>query len=389
MSDSFTSPFGSLKLKRLPKGDRSLRAWDAADEFLLNHVQQNNLLLSSSTIAIVNDSFGVLALALKGINRDSIGDSYLSHLATEKNAEFNQIELAHDGYRPLRSFENTEATYSIAMVKVPKSLALLEDQLYQLKQRLAPEARVVAGGMTRSIHNSTIELFERIIGPTKTSLAKKKARLIFSENREESEKKIHFNDYIQNRKITHYSLEGSDILLRNYPGVFSRAKLDIGTRFFLPHIQTYENSFSQILDLGCGNGALGLMAAYRNPEVQVTFVDESYQAIESVKLGIKYWSQAGDEKRFTLRIGHILNGIPKQTFDRVLCNPPFHQNNSIGKQTAFLMFEQARQVLKKSGVLQIVANRHLNYQHKLKKLFGNCQLIDSNQKFVILQALKT
>ena len=39
---------------------------------------------------------------------------------------------------------------------------------------------VVGTGMVKEIHTSTLNLFERILGPTKTSLAEKKARLIFT-----------------------------------------------------------------------------------------------------------------------------------------------------------------------------------------------------------------
>ena len=39
-------------------------------------------------------------------------------------------------------------------------------------------------------------------------------------------------------------------------------------------------------------------------------------------------------------------------------------------------------------VPDIVANRHLDYFHKLKKIFGNCVTIATNNKFVVLKAVK-
>ena len=48
----------------------------------------------------------------------------------------------------------------------------------------------------------------------------------------------------------------------------------------------------------------------------------------------------------------------------------------------------AKRCLQYGGELRIVGNRHLDYHHKLKKLFGNCTLIASNQKFVVLRAVK-
>ncbi len=33
-------------------------------------------------------------------------------------------------------------------------------------------------------------------------------------------------------------------------------------------------------------------------------------------------------------------------------------------------------------------NRHLDYFHKLKKIFGNCATVATNNKFVVLKAVK-
>ena len=40
------------------------------------------------------------------------------------------------------------------------------------------------------------------------------------------------------------------------------------------------------------------------------------------------------------------------------------------------------------GELVIVGNRHLDYQDKLERIFGNCELVTENKKFVILRAVK-
>jgi 16S rRNA (guanine1207-N2)-methyltransferase len=52
------------------------------------------------------------------------------------------------------------------------------------------------------------------------------------------------------------------------------------------------------------------------------------------------------------------------------------------------MFQQAFRVLRKGGELRVIGNRHLNYQHALKKLFGFWEPVASNAKFVIIKAIK-
>ncbi|MCV5804022.1 class I SAM-dependent methyltransferase, partial [Escherichia coli] len=57
---------------------------------------------------------------------------------------------------------------------------------------------------------------------------------------------------------------------------------------------------------------------------------------------------------------------------------------------AWQMFCDAKQILNQNGKLLVIGNRHLGYDAKLKRLFGdkNVKLIASNNKFVILQATK-
>ena len=68
----------------------------------------------------------------------------------------------------------------VLLVKIPRSVALLEDELRRVAPLLHDESIVVGAGMTKRVHTSTIELFQNIIGPTVTSRSVKKARLILT-----------------------------------------------------------------------------------------------------------------------------------------------------------------------------------------------------------------
>jgi 16S rRNA (guanine1207-N2)-methyltransferase len=52
------------------------------------------------------------------------------------------------------------------------------------------------------------------------------------------------------------------------------------------------------------------------------------------------------------------------------------------------MFTGARRVLAPGGELWVVGNRHLGYHVKLRRLFGNCRLVASDPKFVVLRAVR-
>ena len=180
------------------------------------------------------------------------------------------------------------------------------------------------------------------------------------------------------------TLEHNRIQLINHAGVFSRQKLDIGTRFFLEHLPEAQQDTS-IIDLGCGNGALGVHIALHNSQAKVHFIDESYMAVQSAQ---DSWYTNGLDKRANFTTNDCLTGLAPNSADMVICNPPFHQGNTVGDQIAWRMFQQSLNVLRKGGELRIIGNRHLGYHIKLKLLFGNCQSIANNSKFVVLSAKK-
>lgn len=375
--ETLSVPQGQFQLSRFPRRKQEkLRAWDAADEYLLQQIATDNLLQDNCRVLVLNDQFGALAVALNHYQPTVISDSWLAHAGIRANITDNNI--AADQITLLDSLSEPEGLFDLILIKVPKSLAMLEDQLHRVRPHLKADTRVIAGGMVKGIHTSTLKLFEKLIGETHTSLAQKKARLIFAQ----------INNTLTPSSSPYpssYRLENSQHQIYNHAGVFSRDSLDIGTRFFLSHLPKHEH-YQKIVDLGCGNGVVGLIAAERNPAAELTFVDESFMAIASAKLNFETAFEHSRNAHFTAT--DCLQGVPHNSVDLVLNNPPFHQQNVIGTHIANQMFREARDVLREGGELWVIGNRHLGYHIPLKKLFGNCETVTSNKKFVILRARK-
>lgn len=369
-------PQGEFRLERYPhrKNDR-LRAWDAADEYLLNYINEEVNLEKKLKILIMNDSFGALASALSEHSLTMWTDSWLAHEGVYQN--FSMNNLSSDNLKILSSIETPEDSYDLILIKTTKSLALLEDQLIRIKPSLSDTAIIIGSGMVKSIHTSTLKLFAKYIGSTKTSLAKKKARLIFCtiDNNIKAVKSPYPENYI---------LEGTNYAIFNQSNVFSRESLDIGTRFFLKYIPQSEK-YKNIIDLACGNGVVGLLAAEKNPDSVIHFLDESYMAVDSAK---ETFRTALKEREATFQVNDCLTGRKENSADLILNNPPFHQDNAIGDEVAWKMFKQSKDVLNKGGELWVIGNRHLGYHVKLKKIFNNCETIANNIKFIILKSIK-
>lgn len=369
------SPQGTFSLLRFPRRKQeTLRAWDAADEYLLQQLHDEELLADKPRTLIINDQFGALAVCLNELKPQSLSDSYLAHAGIRANLRDNGIE---EEALPLSStLEPLDGTFDLVLIKVPKSLAMLEDQLHRIRPHLHEKSRILGAGMVKSIHTSTLKLFESIIGDTRTSLARKKARLIFSTADNAGQP-------CATPYPSRYVLEGTDLTIANHAGVFSRDSLDIGTRFFLQHLPQ-SDQYGHIIDLGCGNGVVGVRAAQLNPEAKITFADESFMATDSAR--INFEAAFGDSERAEFHTTDCLAGIAPNSADLILNNPPFHQQNVVGTHIARQMFRESHKALKAGGELWVIGNRHLGYHVDLKKRFGNCETIASNKKFVILRA---
>lgn len=371
----FSTPFAQLDLIRQPDQlNEPLQAFDAADEYLLNHLHEQGL-VAGTRVLVLNDSFGALAANLAGrAEVTSSGDSHLGHLGLQINLRLNHLPA--DAVKFVPASAVAQGPFDLVLIRVPKTLALLEEQLIRLHGQLAPGAQVIAAAMVKHLPRAAGDLLEKYIGPVQASLAVKKARLLFSTP---EAKPAPASPY-----PTRYSLEKPAIELLNHANVFCREDLDIGTRAFLPHLPKHLSRV-RVADLGCGNGVLGIAYALGSPQAELTLVDESYMAVQSAQ---ENWRAALGERPVEIRAGDGLAEQMEDSLDLVLCNPPFHQQQVVGDFLAWRMLQQARAALVKGGELWIVGNRHLGYHAKLGRLFRGVEQVAATPKFVVLKAIK-
>lgn len=373
----FSLPDRTLILHRYPAKYQhvSLRAWDAADEYLIETTQEQAQ--NAASIAILNDDFGALGCYFADKNIQWINDSEISRLALAQNLVANNLSAdsvdCSNALQPIKPC-------NLVLLKLPRTHALLEHQLVNLQAAVTSDTVIVAAGKVKSVHKSTLALFEKHLGITRTSLAKKKARLIYCQV---DRTKISQNPYPRT-----WPLENSQLKIVNHANVFSSQSLDIGARLLLQHLPDCRGK--TVVDLGCGNGVLGLRILELFDDVKLIFVDESNMAIDSVKQSIEL-NFAGKGQQCQWLLSNCLEAWPEgqPQVNLVLCNPPFHQQNTITDHIAYQMFSDAKRHLKPGGELRIVANRHLDYPQKLKKLFGGYKVIASDRKFSILSAIKS
>lgn len=348
--------FSAANLSRYPvKHAKDLQAWDAADEYLAQFITPDK-----GEVLIINDAFGAIDCAVRAANANPlhINDSWCSLAAIEANS----------GGAPAR-FDSQDV--SCALVKLPKSLSLLEAQLGFIANQLNEPREIYFAGMQKHVSSGHLDLLKRLCSQLEYLPTARKARM--------------YRGVLEPSKLQATTscvhVPELNLNLHNVPGVFAEQKLDIGSRFFIENFNRLPSA-TQVADIGCGNGLLSLAYHQLYPHAELTLIDESLAAVESAKL-----SFAANFPVANYQVIHN-DGLAniQQTFDLILINPPFHQQNTVTTDIAMSLFAQAKSCMNPSSELWVVANRHLNYQADLKRWFRAVTVAAQNDKFVIICA---
>ena len=166
-------------------------------------------------------------------------------------------------------------------------------------------------------------------------------------------------------------------------GLFSKDDLDKGTRFLLLSVVNSIHHSERLLDVGCGWGAIGLVAAKINQSLRVSMVDVSQRAIMAVETNI---SQLGLTNRVAAYLG--IEAVQSNDFDLVLSNPPFHSK----RDELVHLFKRVRAKMKKGARIYLVVEKTYlgKFRLILQEVFRSVRLVkqDTEIGFYILESKK-
>ncbi|TYC58160.1 class I SAM-dependent methyltransferase [Marinobacter sp. BW6] len=369
---------GTLTLSRPGTGDPTLRAWDAADELLLEEALGAAAGIDEPRILVVDDQFGALALGLSGLSPTIVADSAALPGALANNALLNPA-FALSG--PVHSWiDPPPGPFDLVVLRIPRQADYLAWLLRWLNGVMADSGVLLAGGMLKHLPAKSVEVFAEAVQTEQVLPARKKARVIRC-------RKGAANLAGWSNTWKGYAVTGRNgaVEVEALPAVFAREKLDMGSRLLLPHVTNAVSSAEagySVLDLACGNGVLGLTALAERGGLQLGFSDVSSQAVLSARLNVE---QAFPNANAVF--SHC-DGVDSDmgAFDLILLNPPFHEGGVVGDHIALRLFEQASRHLKPEGCVLMVGNRHLGYHRSLRRYFSTVEQLDASPKFVVFRA---
>lgn len=170
-------------------------------------------------------------------------------------------------------------------------------------------------------------------------------------------------------------IDGIPLSLVSRPGLFSKKKIDLGTRVFMENL--IIPSEGTVVDLGCGYGPIGIFLALKNPKLKVIMIDNNPLAVKTAKLNVERYNLQS-------RVEVIRSDVLQELHEKVTA---IYSNPPLSKGTEFLekFAEQASEKLEEKGFIQLVVYKGENNVIKyFSRYFANVKVMKRIKGYSII-----
>lgn len=174
-----------------------------------------------------------------------------------------------------------------------------------------------------------------------------------------------------------YTYKENKFTFHSDNGVFSKDKIDFGSRVLVETILENETEAQNLLDVGCGYGFIGLVLS-KVLNCHATLVDVNKRAVHLAKMNSKALSSQAEI--FVSACYENVHG----TYDLIVTNPPIRA----GKQVVLQILLEAKQYLKERGRLWFVVRKDQGAKSIMKELESDYSLevVKKEKGFYIIRA---
>lgn len=163
-------------------------------------------------------------------------------------------------------------------------------------------------------------------------------------------------------------------------GVFSKSKLDFGTRCLLENLPLEEIK-GEILEVGCGYGVIPIILTRTVDKI------DSFDAVDVNKRAL-HLAEMNKKENFSPKVNFFLSNCYQninKKYDVIISNPPIRA----GKNIVYEIVMNARNYLKEDGKLFIVINKDQGAKSLYKDLekVYKCELINKKKGFWIIKCI--
>ncbi len=359
-----------LKLKDLQKSPPPERR-RPADAILFDAASE----VSGPRVSVISAGGGHAAAEIARTHPDArvsctFFDVFLADSARRHNEGIENLEFLCEPDLP------DEPTDSVVLALPTKGEnELARDLLQQTRQRLTENGRLFASTDNPKdhwVHEQLKGMFDKV-----TNRGSEHGRLYIG-SRPKPLKKIKSLD-------CWFAMRDGENLIDLYsrPGVFSHRRLDLGARALIesltvpdgPHAGEVVYDGMQVLDVGCGSGAVGFAASKRADNVQVHALDANARALQCTQVG----AEKNGLRGLTTQLEAEGRCERPGSFDLVLANPPYYSNYRIGE--IFLQATEA--ALRSGGRTHFVTKQPEWYADRFSERFVDISVREIRGYFVV------
>lgn len=175
------------------------------------------------------------------------------------------------------------------------------------------------------------------------------------------------------------AINNQELVFETSPALFSPNGIDAGTRAMLSVAEFHEDD--KVLDLGCGYGVVGILAARLIGAGKVTMSDSNSEAVSLAERNAGLNGVGG----IRVLISDGFSAIDDKDYSIILSNPPYHEDFSVPKT----FIEKGFNRLRLGGRMMMVTKREDWYRNKLTAIFGGVRVWHINGYCVFLSIKKS
>ena len=175
-------------------------------------------------------------------------------------------------------------------------------------------------------------------------------------------------------KLLQVEILGQQVSLETRPGLFSPEHVDRGTLAMLSHVKIASGM--RIMDLGCGCGVVGIVAAKIAGEENVFMSDADPMAVATARRNAERNGVSGVH----ICVSDGFQSVDASGFDLILSNPPYQTDFSVAKG----FIEKGFNRLKIGGKLYMVTKRRAWYKNKMISVFGGVEIRETDGYYVFI-----
>lgn len=176
-------------------------------------------------------------------------------------------------------------------------------------------------------------------------------------------------------------LRGQEFRFVTEAGTFSRTRIDRGTELLIEALDVRPGD--TLLDLGCGYGAIGTVAARLADGGHVVLTDVNERAVTVAEKNLTR-NQIGNAE---VRRGDLYDPVEGLAFDHIVCNPPIRAGRAIVDR----IVKEAPEHLREGGSLWFVARTKQGadaIRSRMEAAFGNVRIAKRGSGYKVLRSTK-